>query len=180
MKRTLLIAAIIFLAIVNVAALGTIAFHRFFHDGGPPPHRQPELSPGSGRSFHFLRQELSLTDEQIDQMQSERALFEQEMGQVRTELHNKRKALMGALKASEPDKTRIYQLVDEIGGLQLELEKQGIEHILRHRQILTPEQHEKFLDMFEHHFDKHGFRRGHGRGDRAHGPWRSLAPETRE
>jgi len=157
MKRKLLVLGIIILVIANISALATIVYNRCFKSEETYP------SPGPRHSFAFLRRELSLTEDQMAQLEARRTSFEKQIVEIRIKLREKREALMEEIRAAVPDSTRIDQLVDEIGTLQLELEKQTIRHILQEKAILTPEQREKFFSMFEEHFHRRGMMPGRER-----------------
>lgn len=154
MKRKLFVLGIIILVIANISALVTIAYNRWFKS------EETSISPGLRHSFVFLRQELSLTDDQMAQLQARRASFDKQIGEMRIKLREKREALLEEVRATVPDSARIDQLVDEIGMLQAELQKQAIRHILQEKAMLTPEQREKFLSMFEGHFYRRGMMPG--------------------
>jgi len=148
MKRKLLILGVIILVIANISALVTI-----FHNCRL---RSPERPYGPPRSFDFLRHELALSDSQIVKLRARRAAFEKQIGEFRLNLRKKREALVEELRSDEPDSGKIDQLVEEIGELQTELEKKAIRDILQGKTILTPEQREKLLRMFEHRLQGRG------------------------
>jgi Spy/CpxP family protein refolding chaperone len=150
MKRKLLVLGIIILVIANISALATIVFNRCFKSEETYP------SPGPRHSFAFLRRELSLTEDQMTQLEAQRASFDKQIDRIKVKLREKRKALMDELRASAPDTARIDQLIDEIGTLQAEMQKQAIQHMLQEKAMLTPEQREKFFSMFEEYFHRRG------------------------
>jgi Spy/CpxP family protein refolding chaperone len=150
MKRKLLVLGIIILVIANISALVTIAYNRWFKS------EEAFRSASPRHSFAFLCGELSLTEDQMAQLQALRASFDNQIGEVRITLREKRAALMEELRRAAPDSTRINQLIDEIGTLQSELQKQAIRYMLQEKATLTPEQREKFFSMFEEHFHRRG------------------------
>jgi len=182
MKKTLILSVIILLVIINISALTTIAYNRWFKSDKTCFPHPPEHS----RDMGFLHQELSLTDEQIEQLREKRAEMEDKTRDLQIALHEKRKALMEAMKAGEPDEAQIDGLIEEIGMIQTALEKQVIHHMLQERTIFTPEQREKFLTLLERHFHKRGMRGGpgphgrHGPPGRHHPPWNPETSERRE
>ena len=184
MKKALIISAIIFLVIINITALTTIAYNRWFKSGeGHYPHR-----PGQGhkRGMAFLHHELSLTDEQIEQLREKRTEMEEKTRDLQIQLQEKRNSLMEMMKAGEPEEAQIDGLIEEIGMIQIALEKQVIHHMLGERTLFTPEQRKKFLFMLESHFHQRGIRGGpglhgrHGPPGRHHPPWNSETSERRK
>ncbi len=162
MKRKLLLLGVIILVIVNISALVTIFHNRLF--------RPPKRPYGPPCSLDFLRHELALSDSQITQLRAQRAAFDKQIDKFRLKLREKRKALLEELRSDEPDSGRIDQLIEEIGGLQIILEKEAIRGILQGKAILTPEQREKLLQMFEHRLQGRGMIPAHkwpkGKGPR--------------
>ncbi|MCX5801056.1 MAG: periplasmic heavy metal sensor [Candidatus Eisenbacteria bacterium] len=143
MKRHWLSLAVVILIILNLSALGTLVYHRWFT---PPKHRLPHHPE---RMVDFLRKELSLTDTQVAESESLRVRSEASMSGVQRELEQKRQSLMKELAADAPDSTRANQLVEEIAMLQMTLEKQVIRHMLQQNAILTSEQRAKLFSLLQ-------------------------------
>jgi Spy/CpxP family protein refolding chaperone len=159
MKRNLLILALIVLVIVNISALATIIHGRWSRDA------RPRLGRPSVHPVVFFREHLGLDESQIAEFQERRSSFEDQISDVRSKMHEKRTDLMKELRSESPDTVRVYELVDEIGTLQAQLQKHAVRHMLHEQLILTPEQREKFLMMFDEHLWGKGMmpRPGHGR-----------------
>jgi Spy/CpxP family protein refolding chaperone len=126
--------------------LTTVAYERCCTFGRPHRPRHP------GHPFALLRGELALTKEQMAQLEAQRSALESELRGTRTQLREKRQALMESLRADKPDTLSIDRLVEEIGALQVGLEKQMIRHMMDERRLLTPEQRQKFYLMIRKHF----------------------------
>jgi Spy/CpxP family protein refolding chaperone len=182
MRKTLIIAAVVLLVMINVTALTTIAYHRWFKSGespAAPPHDHR-------RAMAFLRHALSLTDEQIEQLREKRREMEEKTRDLHAQLHEKRQALMQLMKTAAPDETEIDRLIEDIGSIQIALEKEVIRHMLQERNIFTSQQREKFLFLFESHFHRRFMRGGpgprgkHGPPGRPHPAWNPDAPERRK
>jgi len=146
MRKKTLAVILVVLAIIVLSMLTTVAYERWLSPGRQhAPHRP-------AHPFALLRGELALTKEQMTQLEAQRSAFENELQATRTQLREKRKALMESLRADTPDTLSIDRLVGEIGALQVGLEKQMIRHMLMEQRILTPEQRQKFYLMFHKHF----------------------------
>jgi Spy/CpxP family protein refolding chaperone len=142
MKKNLIILFLVFLTIINVAALATIAYHRFhpkrpFSSEGPPDvHR------------NFIQQELGLNEEQTKEFETHFEAVRKETEPILDSLEVTRKKLMDELSGDEPDRDKLDSLAEEIGSLQAELQKKMIGHLLEGTSLLTPEQQKKFVSLF--------------------------------
>jgi Spy/CpxP family protein refolding chaperone len=82
-------------------------------------------------------------------MDTYRKAFDERTAAIRELLSHKRTELVSVLSQPLPDREKIDSLTKEIGIAQTELEKEVINHILQAKEILTPEQQKKFLDLIE-------------------------------
>jgi Spy/CpxP family protein refolding chaperone len=141
MKKNLIIVFLILLTIVNVAALGTIAYHRL--------HAKRPFPPKGRTDGHmkFLQQELGLSEEQARDFESHMERFRMETEPIQDSIRTIRTELMSELTKPEPDVQRLNKLAEEIGTLEVRLKKKSITHMLEGRSLLTPEQLKKFLSL---------------------------------
>jgi len=160
MKKNLVILLLILLTIVNVAALATIAYHRFHPKKHFPSMGRP------GRHMDFIKQELDLNEEQVQELESQDKKFREETKPIHDSLKAKRKELMDEITAQEPDVEKIDKLIEDIGILEVELTKKTTMHLIEKKSLLTPEQQKKFFSLFKERRDRmRGFReRGRGIG----------------
>jgi Spy/CpxP family protein refolding chaperone len=78
----------------------------------------------------------------------------------------KRDALLEEVRNPSPNLNRIDSLIEEIGVLQINIQKKGARNLIKDKRILTPRQQEKYFSLFQEHLDRHGRRyrmRGKGR-----------------
>jgi len=143
MKKNLVILFLAVLTIVNIAALATIAYHRFHPRRPFPPMGQPE-APGS-----FIKQELDLSEEQAKEFESQDKRFREATKPILDSLEAKRKDLMEEVAAEEPNRDKLDQLTEEIGTLQMALDKNTTMHLLQKKSFLTPDQQKKFFSLFK-------------------------------
>ena len=117
-------------------------------------------------------QEISLTDQQREELDKLRLEHQKEMVKLRADLQVLQLDLETLLDAKEPDKTKVYALIDKINNLRNEMTKKRIDFSLKRRTILTPEQWEKLKHlkkplhprrMFFRQRDRHHFPRLRGR-----------------
>ena len=144
-KKTLTVMLAV-LVIIALSMLSTFAYERWLSPG-----RRHVPRPG-GHPFALLRGELALTKEQMTRLEAQWEAFEDELQGTRAQLRDKRRTLMESLRADAPDTLAIDRLVEEIGALQVGLEKQMIRHMLDEQTILTLEQRQRLHSMFLKHF----------------------------
>ena len=106
----------------------------------------------------------NLTDEQREQMESERQAFFEATRQNRQDLYAKRLELRAVMAQRTPDKQKAAALQKEVSDLQATLDQQRLEHIMAMRQI-DPDAGRGFL-MDDRGMGRHGMGSGmgHGRG----------------
>jgi len=156
MKKNLAILLLILLTVVNVAALATIAYHRFhFKRHFPPVGR-------SGRHMDFVKQELDLNEEQVKEFESQDKRFREETKPILDSLGAKRKDLMDEIAAEEPNVEKLDKLAEEIGVLEVALKKKTTMYLLKRKSFLTPEQQQKFFSLFKEGRDRMKMLRNRG------------------
>ncbi len=124
---------------------------------------------GQGFDHRFqMAEQLDLTDAQKDQMRDLRTKHQKEMIQRRADVKVARLELRELIRDAA-DRVTINSKVEQIGSMQTEIEKARVGHRLDARNLLTPEQREKFDDM---PMMGHGMRGGCD----GHGPRSPKAP----
>ncbi len=144
MRNKLPALGLVLLVIINITALVTFAYQRWVQPKGAAPSGLPA-------SHVCLEESLSLNGTQKKCLKRIRLSFGQEAEAVQARLVAKRKALVDEIKSETPDMAAVGRLVDEIGGLQTEIQKAAIAHLIKEKQVLTPEQKEIFFRLFENH-----------------------------
>jgi Spy/CpxP family protein refolding chaperone len=144
MKKRLLTFGLILLVVINVSALLTFAYNRWFRAPGSLP------AEGSGLADAFERH-LCLSGEQEKCIRDIRFSFDSEIGDVQAQMREKRRAMVEEMKKESPDSTLIDKLIEEISRLQAELQKKAVLNLLKEKEVLTPEQKAAFFRMFEDH-----------------------------
>jgi Spy/CpxP family protein refolding chaperone len=141
MKRKLVFLGVILLIAINVSVLATVGYRWKCGQRGKICEGH---MPGE-----YLGQQLSLSDSQKQKMETLRKAFEERTIEIRENLLAKRNELVKLLSEPQPDSTKIESLVKEIGTAQTELEKEVVNHLLHKKEMLTPEQQRKFLDLLK-------------------------------
>lgn len=120
---------------------------------------------GEGRGAK-MAQELNLTQEQQDQLKALKTESKDSHKSDREAFKAKKSELNDLLKASSVDKRAIDSKIKEISALTEKKMQNRVEHLLKVKEILTPEQFEKFLEMKEERMKQHGSK-GKGQGSRS-------------
>jgi Spy/CpxP family protein refolding chaperone len=97
----------------------------------------------------FLFEELSLRPEQLTAMKEKAVPFRAEIDRRRQEIMKKRKALVGLLRAANPDKKSVDAAIKEISRIQEEMQRMIAAHMLEEKALLDKGQQGKFLDLIE-------------------------------
>jgi len=141
MKKKFIIYALLILTAINLAALGTFLFHRLrSYARSGEDHRQAE-------GFEQIKQELSLSAEQIVKFQEFRKAFHAELDFLSAQQNDLRRQLIQELAAPKPDRKRLSEINESINRLQIKAQERVINHLLDVKAILGPEQQEKFLSI---------------------------------
>jgi len=141
MKKKFIILGILLLIAINISALATVGYRWKCGSGSKACG---DFAPGE-----YMCQKLSLTDAQRQNVEACRKVFTEGIDQKREILTHKRNELVELIGQPNPETGKIDSLLVEIGTAQTELEKVVVNHILREKGLLTPEQQEKFLEMIK-------------------------------
>lgn len=157
MKQKILVIALVASVALNVGALVAFAYRCATRPEPPGPPRP-------------LAGELELTDEQRDAMREQHDKACKEMEPLRRELHRKRGEVLELLKEAEVDVARRDRLFAEIADLQMRLELMTFENMCETKNMLPPEQQERFIahveERFRHRHER--FTRGPANGPGGH------------
>jgi Spy/CpxP family protein refolding chaperone len=157
MKKSVFIAVIVLLFVINITALTTFSYNRWLRP------KQASSQALQSTSWQTFKEQVSLSPQQSKTMQNLRLSFQQEVESLRQRLWEKRNALVEEARDPSPDLKRIDLLIEEIGALQTEIQKKGIRGLLRDKRLLNPRQQEKYFSLFEE------FTQVRGRGYRMRG-----------
>ena len=99
---------------------------------------------------------IRLTREQKQQVEDIRRDFLPKVDGIRQSLRRNRLELNDLLFADMPDRTKIAEKSASISGLQEELEREVIDHILQEKELLDPAQKKQFYEVIRTEFEKGG------------------------
>jgi len=97
----------------------------------------------------FLFEELSLNPAQLKAMRERTMPFRAEIDKRRMEISDKRTALIALLREDKPDQKAVNAVIDEISGMQDEMQRKIAAHMLEVKASLDKDQQQKFFDLIE-------------------------------
>ena len=164
MKKRIFIIALVLLFVINITALTTLSYNRWFKPWSPADEQWNQ-----SESWQELQTQVSLSPQQSQTMQNLRLSFEKEVDSLRQQMWEKRNFLLEEARNPSPNLNRIDSLIEEIGALQADIQKKSVRNLLKDKEILTPGQQKKYFSLFEEHTQVRGRgyrKRGTGRRGR--------------
>lgn len=146
-KMKILTYAVLFLLVVNLTALGVMLYHRWFEAGAPC------LEGKSGKGFERLKRDLFLSAEQEKMLLERREIFHSILDSISLNIQEERRLLVAELKQEDPDLDRLKEIIEKINLLQLQAQKKVVEHLLEVKEMLEPDQQEKFFKIVLERFE---------------------------
>ncbi|MCL5423016.1 MAG: periplasmic heavy metal sensor [Nitrospirae bacterium] len=157
MRDNILKYILIVSLLMNFSLLGAAAYthYRQTHFGPPPfagpvgfqgkpgPFGPPGMQPGC------LFQELSLKPEQVKLFQQKALIFHQDLDKKRQEVDRLRGSLIALMRADKPDNKEIDATISRINGIQEDMQKTVVSHMLEFKSMLNKDQQKKFLDLIQ-------------------------------
>ena len=131
MKQSIKILAVIFSVALNIAFLAGYGIRKF-----------------SDRS-KFAYEEVDLSKEQLAHMQNARDRFLRDLNEIGNDIIKRQIETMDLIAADSVDRRAIETKFKEIQLLQQSMHQRVVEHLLEHKQILTPAQREKFFEVLK-------------------------------
>ena len=150
-KDTLMVWAIVILAIMNISTVATIMYHKY-KSGKVETiavSDQKQLEANSEKfSGRYFRDQLNLNGEQMDKFKEINPVFRPKARSITIELAQKRKQMLIEMAAAKSDTLRLNALSDSIGQLHSNLKKITFQYYLEIKNICDPEQQQKLEQLF--------------------------------
>jgi Spy/CpxP family protein refolding chaperone len=141
--RGKLFVFILFLSLaINASILGTMGF-RYYREASLAKEAPCPLSP----SHQHLYQHLGLSAPQLAQMEPLAQNFHELLGKLELAMKGKNERLVELLGQKELDPVQVEGLRKEIAGIQDEIQKEVIAHILESKKILDAKQQNQFFAL---------------------------------
>ena len=139
--KSLLFVLVLSLAF-NASVLGTMGYH-YYRDASLAKDAPCPLSP----AHQHLYQQLGLSTAQLAQMEPLAQKFHERLGQLETAMKGKNERLVELLGQREANPVQVEGLRREIAGIQDEIQKEVITHILETKKILDAKQQKQFFAL---------------------------------
>jgi hypothetical protein len=134
---------ILFLSLaINASVLGTMGF-RYYREASLAKEALCPLSP----SHQHLYQRLALSTSQLAEMEPLAQKFHERLGKLESGVRNKNELLVALLGLKEIDPVQVEEVRKEIAGIQDEIQKEVIAHVLETKQILDAKQQNQFFAL---------------------------------
>lgn len=118
-------------------------------EGGPRRHHMRAGRPGMPGYFLGLRDELGLTEDQVNKLETLKSETEKRTVQTRADLRVAQIELRDLLRQDDVAMNDVNPQIDKIASLRAEMLRTLVESRLNAREVLTAEQREK-LDALKH------------------------------
>jgi len=133
---------ILFLSLaINAGVLATTGYH-YYRNSSLTPSAPCPVSPGDSH----LYQSLGLSNLQLAKMDPLAQKFHSRLAELEAAMEIKKELLVNLL-AKDGDPANIENLRRETGGIQDEIQREVIAHIIETKKILDPGQQQKFFDL---------------------------------
>ena len=141
MRPKWLILILILSLAINAGVLVSMGYHYYVNASTPSSAPCP-MSPGDSH----LYQSLGLSRAQLSEMEPLAQKFHARLAELGSRMEQKKEALTDLLQ-KESDPASIENLRKEMAGIQDEIQKEVITHIVESKKILDPKQQQRFFDL---------------------------------
>jgi Spy/CpxP family protein refolding chaperone len=143
MKSKWLIFVLVLSLAINTAVLATMGYHYYLSASAKTSAPCP-LSPGDSH----LYQSLGLSDLQLSKMEPLAQKFHSRLAELGTIMEGKKELLVDLL-AKDSHPASIENLRKEMAGIQDEIQREVISHIMETKKILDAKQQQRFFDLMK-------------------------------
>ncbi|MEI7828628.1 MAG: periplasmic heavy metal sensor [Prolixibacteraceae bacterium] len=154
-RNSILVWAIVVLAVMNISTILTVMYHKFQSDKAvvvtsvDTKQAEADSEKFSGRYF---RDQLNLNSDQMEKFKAINPAFRPKARNITLELANQRKEMLAEMAAIQSDTSRLNVLSDSIGRLHSDLKKISYRYYLGIKSICDPEQQRKLEQIFSEMF----------------------------
>ncbi len=141
MRKKWLILILILSLAINAGVLVSMGYH-YYVDAATPSSAPCPMSPGDSH----LYQSLGLSKDQLSEMEPLAQKFHARLAELGSRMEQKKEALTDLLQ-KESDPATIENLRKVMAGIQDEIQKEVITHIIESKKILDPNQQQRFFDL---------------------------------
>ncbi len=134
------IAILVFLNVFTLAGIWFLGF------SPKPPFAD---FPRKERSELLLKKKLNLTDEQLQKFRDLRKNHFEETREIGDEIHRLKRELSGEIFNETQNQTEVEKRIEQIGQLEMQMEREKFKHFLELKSVCNPEQQQKFREIFK-------------------------------
>ena len=153
MKVNLLKYLLVLSLLLNFSLLGAAGYtyyQKTRHQSSPFGYGAPGRVPmGSSSIQPHLFDALSLRPEQRNLFEQKAPLFHAALDKKREKVDRLRGSLFDLMRADYPDSEAIEKTIGEINGVQEEMQKMVVAHMLEFKSMLDKDQQKKFFDLIQ-------------------------------
>jgi Spy/CpxP family protein refolding chaperone len=151
MKNSLLKYALVLSLLLNFSFLGAAGYTYYQKTRfrtSPFDHGAPAQVPaGCSSNQPYLFEALSLKPEQRKRVEQKAQLFHEDLDQKGARISRLRESLIELMRADHPDNDAIDATIAEINGVQQDMQKMIVAHMLEIKSLLDRDQEKKFFDL---------------------------------
>lgn len=147
MKKRITIYLVVIVTLINLSSLGTILYLKWTEKDNV------SVNALTGSRFEIMKKELELTPEQLEQFKKIRTELHSRLDSLDTKFSSLRKEMLNEIwQSQEPDSQKIENILQQFNQLQLETQRGIVQHFYKFKEVLTPEQAEKFYKIVSERF----------------------------
>jgi len=143
MRSKWLVFSLILSLAINTAVLATIGYHYYRNTCFVPSTPCPML-PGDSH----LYQSLDLSKDQLSKMEPAAQKFHRHLAELGSAMERRRELLIDLI-ATKGDSAAVENLRKEMAGIQDEIQREVISHIMEIKKILDLKQQQRFFDLMK-------------------------------
>jgi periplasmic protein CpxP/Spy len=142
-QKRVLIRIILLLSFLDLLLLGAFFWKEVVHR--PPPPDSPGIEHHTISSL--LRQELKLSDQQVEQLKNLRSDFMEKEKVLSEKIRQERDSMNGSMFNKTTDEAQVIFLAHAIAEHEFQMEMMRFEQAKKFKSICTPEQLAKFENL---------------------------------
>ncbi len=163
----ILIYAVIFLAVLNVATFISIGIHVYQSKKELPQASSKAIKNTQNFNGRYFRDHLKLSPDQMNQFRSMNEKFRSNAKRINNELNILRADMLDQMKNTSEETNDLITIADSVGSLHSELKKFTYQYYLDIKSICSEKQTNELNKIFESFFA--GSETHKGRGDQRQG-----------
>jgi Spy/CpxP family protein refolding chaperone len=152
MKDNLLKYILVLSLLLNFSLLGAAGYSYYrqnWYCASPFGYGAPERVPAGSSMHSHLFEVLALKPEQRNLFEQKALLFHEALDKKREDVDRLRNSLFDLMGAEHPDSKAIEAAIAEINGVQEDMQKMVVNHMLEFKSMLDKSQQKKFFALIE-------------------------------